>query len=89
MKVVASEAAGAFVFDVQAVANADETDPDQPPVAYYSGDFMQTIREGAVTREGGWPFWLRTSEMGVYAALLLSLALPIMLRHFVFTAPPQ
>lgn len=89
MKVVASEAAGAFVFDVQAVADTDEADPDQPPVAYYSGDFMQTIREGAVTREDGWPFWLRTSEMGVYAALLLSTALPIVLRHVVVSEVPQ
>jgi hypothetical protein len=89
VKVVASEAAGAFVFDVQAVADTDETDPDQPPVAYYSGDFMQTIREGAVTREGGWPFWLRTSEMGVYAVLLLSTALPIFLRHVVVSEVPQ
>lgn len=89
MKVVASEAAGAFVFDVQAVADADEANPDQPPVAYYSGDFMQTIREGAVTRDGGWPFWRRTSEMGVYAVLVLSAALPILLRGVVFSAVSQ
>ena len=89
VKVVASEAAGAFVFDVQAVADADEADPNQPPVAYYSGDFLQTIREGAVTREGGWPFWLRTSQMGVYAALLFSTALPIFLRHVAFSTVPQ
>jgi hypothetical protein len=89
VKVVASEAAGAFVFDVQAVADADEADPDQPPVAYYSGDFIQTIREGAVTRDGAWPFWKRTSEMGVYALLLLSAAVPILLRGAVFSAATQ
>ena len=77
------------MFDVKAVEETDETDPDQPPVAYYSGDFLQTLREGAVTREGGWPFWLRTSEMGVYAVLLLSTALPILLRHVVASEVPQ
>ena len=45
VKVVASEAAGAYVFDVKAVEETDETDPDQPPVAGYSGDFLQTLRE--------------------------------------------
>lgn len=98
MKVVASEAAGAFVFDVQALADSDDAgagaaataNADEPEkVTYFSGDFLQTIREGAAPRDGGWPIWVRTSEVGMYALLAVAAAVPFVLRHAIFSEVPQ
>lgn len=96
MKIVASEAAGAFVFDVQALADSEDAgaaaaaNADEPEkVTYFSGDFLQTIREGAAPRDGGWPIWVRTSEVGMYALLAVAAAVPFVLRHAIFSEVPQ
>ena len=85
VKVVTAEAAGAFVFDPTEVERGDaEEEP-----AYFSGDFKQTIREGAEPKDGGWHFWERKSEMGAWALLGISAGIPVLLRTLAFSDVPQ
>lgn len=91
VKVVTAEAAGALVFDPAAMSLAGSAagGDEEEEVVYFSGDFKQTIREGAEPQDGGWHFWERRSEMGAWVLLTVSAVLPILIRTTGFSDVPQ
>ena len=86
VKVVSEETAGALVFDVEAFEK--RKGGGDAEVKFFSGDFLQTIREGAAP-EGGWSLLQRRGECGLYLLLGLSAGLPVLLRHAIYTTVPQ